>query len=61
MSKMGKYIFDLETDPNDIYIVEDEFVLDFTELGSITPIDIVSEITGLSYDEIRSISETINL
>ena len=53
--------FDLETDPNDIYIVEDEFVLDFTELGSITPIDIVSEITGLSYDEIRSISETINL
>ena len=29
----------------------EELVLDFIEDGSLTPIDIVSEITGLAYEE----------
>jgi len=36
-----------------------EFVLDFVEPGSITPIDIVIEVTGLSYEEVKSIAEII--
>lgn len=39
----------------------DEFVLDFLEKGSITPIDIVMEISGLSYNQIKSISKTITI
>lgn len=38
----------------------EELVLDFVEKGSLTPIDIVSDITGLTYEEIRSCSECIN-
>ena len=41
--------------------MEDEFVLDFVCEGSMTEIDIVSEITGLTYDEIRSISEILTI
>ena len=37
----------------------DEFVLDFVEEGSITPIDIVIEITGLTYEEVKSCSEIL--
>jgi len=36
-----------------------EFVLDFTSDGSLTDIDIICEITGLSKEEIRSCSEII--
>lgn len=45
--------------PLKLDIMEDEFVLDFVEDGSMTPIDIVSEITGLTYEEIRSCSEIL--
>ena len=37
----------------------EEFVLDFVEVGSITPIDIVMEITGLTYEEVKSCSEIL--
>ena len=39
----------------------EEFVLDFVEDGSITPIDIVIEITGLSYEEVKSCCEILIL
>jgi hypothetical protein len=38
---------------------EQEFVENFSSEGSLTPIDIVSDITGLTYDEIRSCSKII--
>ena len=34
----------------------EEYVLDFVEKDSLTPIDIVSDITGLTYEEIRSVT-----
>lgn len=34
--------------------MEDEYVLDFVSEGSMTPIDIVSDVTGLTYEEIRN-------
>ena len=37
----------------------DEFVEDFTSDGELIPIDIVAEITGLAYDEIRSCSKIV--
>ena len=37
----------------------EEFVLDFVEEGSITPIDVVMDITGLTYDEVKSCSSII--
>ena len=37
----------------------EEFVEDFTSDGELTPIDIAAEITGLTYDEIRSCSTII--
>lgn len=40
-------------------VVSEEFVEGFTSDGELTPIDIVSEITGLSYDEIRSCSKIV--
>jgi len=39
----------------------DEFVEDFTSDGDITPIDIVADITGLTYEEIRSCSKIIRV
>jgi len=39
--------------------MEDEFVLDFMEDGSITPIHIVVDITGLTIEEVRSCSEIL--
>lgn len=39
----------------------EEFVEDFTSDGKLTPIDIVAEITGLTYDEIRSCSKIISV
>lgn len=39
-----------------ILIHDEEFVENFTE-GVLTPIDIVSDITGLSYEEIRQIGK----
>lgn len=41
--------------------MEDEFVLDFVENGSLTPIEIVADITGLTYEEIRSCSEMVTI
>lgn len=41
--------------------LSDEFVEDFTSDGELTPIDIVSEITGLTYDEIRSCSKIVRV
>ncbi len=35
--------------------LSEELVEDFTSDGELTPIDIVAEITGLTYDEIRSL------
>lgn len=37
------------------------FVDGFTSDGELTPIDIVSEITGLTYDEIRSSSKIVRV
>ena len=42
-------------------VAYDEFVEDFTSDGELTPIDIVSEITGLTYDEIRSCSKIVRV
>ena len=39
----------------------EEFVENFTSDGELTPIDIVSEITGLTYDEIRSCSKIVRV
>lgn len=41
--------------------LSDEFVDGFTSDGELTPIDIVSEITGLTYDEIRSCSKIVRV
>lgn len=38
--------------------LSEEFVENFTSDGELIPIDIVAEITGLTYDEIRSCSKT---
>ncbi len=38
-----------------------EFVEGFTSDGELTPIDIVAEITGLTYDEIRSCSKIVRV
>lgn len=37
----------------------EEFIEGFTSDMELTPIDIVSEITGLTYDEIRSCSKIV--
>ncbi len=42
-------------------VASEEFVEDFTADGELTPIDIVSEITGLTYDEIRSCSKIVRV
>ncbi len=49
------YIDDTCNDP------EGEFVEGFTSDGELTPIDIVAEITGLTYDEIRSCSKIVRV
>ena len=41
--------------------LSEEFVEDFTTDGELTPIDVVSEITGLTYDEIRSCSKIVRV
>jgi len=40
--------------------MEDEYVLEFVDENSMTPIDIVSEVTGLTYEEIRSCYSTVD-
>ena len=40
-------------------VESEEFVENFTSNGELTPIDIVAEITGLTYDEIRSCSKIV--
>jgi hypothetical protein len=40
-------------------VASEEFVENFTSDGELTPIDIVAEITGLTYDEIRSCSKIV--
>ena len=40
---------------------EEEFVFGFTSDGELTPIDIVAEFTGLTYDEIRSCYEIVKV
>lgn len=42
-------------------VASEEFVEDFTSDGELTPIDVVAEITGLTYDEIRSCSKTFRV
>ena len=42
-------------------VTSEEFVEDFTSDGELTPIDIVSEITGLTYDEIKSCSKIVRV
>lgn len=42
-------------------VESEEFVEDFTSDGELTPIDIVAEITGLTYDEIRSCSKIVRI
>lgn len=39
----------------------DEFVLNFTNNEGLTPIHIVMEITGLTYDEVKSSCEIITI
>jgi hypothetical protein len=41
--------------------LSEEFVENFTSDGELTPIDIVAEITGLTYDEIRSCSKIVRV
>lgn len=41
--------------------MNEEFVENFTSDGELTPIDIVAEITGLTYDEIRSCSKIVRV
>ena len=41
--------------------LSDEFVEGFTSDGELTLIDIVAEITGLTYSEIRSCSKTVRV
>lgn len=41
--------------------LSEEFVEDFTSNGELTPIDIVAEITGLTYAEIRSCSKIVRV
>lgn len=41
--------------------LSEEFVENFTSDGELTPIDIVSEITGLTYNEIRSCSKIVRV
>lgn len=41
--------------------LSEEFVEDFTSDDELTPIDIVAEITGLTYDEIRSCSKIVRV
>jgi hypothetical protein len=42
-------------------VASEEFVENFTSDGELTPIDIVSEITGLTYNEIRSCSKIVHV
>ena len=42
-------------------VASEEFIEDFTSDGELTPMDIVSEITGLTYDEIRSCSKIVRV
>ena len=37
----------------------EEFVLDFVEEGSMTEIDVVMEVTGLTYEEVKSCSKIL--
>ena len=37
----------------------EEFVLDFVNEGSLTSIDMVMEITGLTYEEVKSCSKIL--
>lgn len=39
--------------------MKEEFIEGFMGVDSITPIDIVSEVTGLSYQEVRKLNRTI--
>ena len=39
--------------------LSEEFVENFTSDGELTPIDVVAEITGLTYNEIRSCSKIV--
>ena len=62
------YIDDTCNDPenvngnNDPFTYDSgEFVEGFTSDGELTPIDIVAEITGLTYDEIRSCSKIVRV
>jgi len=32
----------------------EEYIIDFIQKGSLTPIEIVKEITGLSYEDLRN-------
>ena len=41
--------------------LSEELVENFTSDGELTPIDIVAEITGLTYDEIRSCSKIVRV
>ena len=42
-------------------VASEEFVEGFTSDGELTPIDIVAEITGLTYAEIRSCSKIVRV
>jgi hypothetical protein len=39
----------------------EEFVVGFTEDDSLTPIDIVADVTGLTIDEVRSCCEVVQV
>ena len=41
--------------------LSEEFVDNFTSDSELTPIDVVAEITGLTYDEIRSCSKIVRV
>lgn len=42
-----------------LYKMNEVFVCDFVYKGSLTPIDIVEDITGLTVDEIKKVSEIL--
>lgn len=65
MSRDGEFVINQDKDNRGKPLLCDgtfeEFVEDFTSDGELTPIDVVSEITGLTYDEIRACSKIVRV
>lgn len=51
----------LEQKTQTTFEIMEEFVVGFTEDDSLTPIDIVADVTGLTIDEVRSCCEVVQV